>query len=113
MKKDILICGVGGQGILSIATIIGEDHSSLRHGRRIYGAFCRDHRDGSEGRLCHKPCEDRRGGFFAADPGRRGGSYDSLRALGGGKEYKKLKQGRSRDSQFRAGKALFRRGKRI
>lgn len=24
MKKDIIICGVGGQGILSIATIIGE-----------------------------------------------------------------------------------------
>ena len=24
MKKDIILCGVGGQGILSIATIIGE-----------------------------------------------------------------------------------------
>ncbi len=24
MKKDIIICGVGGQGILSIATILGE-----------------------------------------------------------------------------------------
>ena len=24
MKKDLIICGVGGQGILSIATIIGE-----------------------------------------------------------------------------------------
>ena len=24
MKKDIILCGVGGQGILSVATIIGE-----------------------------------------------------------------------------------------
>ena len=24
MKKDIILCGVGGQGILSIATVIGE-----------------------------------------------------------------------------------------
>ena len=24
MKTDIILCGVGGQGILSIATIIGE-----------------------------------------------------------------------------------------
>ena len=24
MKKDIILCGVGGQGILSIATIIGQ-----------------------------------------------------------------------------------------
>ena len=24
MKSDIILCGVGGQGILSIATIIGE-----------------------------------------------------------------------------------------
>ncbi len=24
MKTDIILCGVGGQGILSIATVIGE-----------------------------------------------------------------------------------------
>lgn len=24
MKKDIILCGVGGQGILSIATVIGQ-----------------------------------------------------------------------------------------
>lgn len=28
MKKDIILCGVGGQGILSIATIIGEAATS-------------------------------------------------------------------------------------
>lgn len=28
MKKDIILCGVGGQGILSIATVIGEAATS-------------------------------------------------------------------------------------
>lgn len=28
MKKDIILCGVGGQGILSVATIIGEAATS-------------------------------------------------------------------------------------
>ncbi len=30
MKKDIILCGVGGQGILSIATIIGEAATAAR-----------------------------------------------------------------------------------
>lgn len=33
MKTDIILCGVGGQGILSIATIIGE--AALREGLNI------------------------------------------------------------------------------
>ena len=33
MKKDIILAGVGGQGILSIATIIGE--AALQQGLKI------------------------------------------------------------------------------
>ena len=33
MKTDIILCGVGGQGILSIATIIGE--AALQEGLYI------------------------------------------------------------------------------
>lgn len=33
MKKDIILAGVGGQGILSIATVIGE--AALKEGLHI------------------------------------------------------------------------------
>ena len=33
MKTDIILCGVGGQGILSIATVIGE--AAMQEGLNI------------------------------------------------------------------------------
>ena len=33
MKTDIILCGVGGQGILSIATVIGE--AAMKEGLNI------------------------------------------------------------------------------
>lgn len=49
MKTDIILCGVGGQGILSIATIIGEaamnDNLYIKqaevHGMSQRGGMCR------------------------------------------------------------------------
>ena len=50
MKKDIILAGVGGQGILTIATIIGDAAAvaglSLKQCRMGRGARCRRRFDG-------------------------------------------------------------------
>ena len=39
MKKDIILSGVGGQGILSIATVIGK--AALKEGLYMKQSVCR------------------------------------------------------------------------
>ena len=53
MNKDILVCGVGGQGTVLASKLIGL------YGKGRDGTFGGDHRNGAERRKCHEPCEDR------------------------------------------------------
>ena len=68
MKKDILICGVGGQGTVLASKIIAAS--------AMFGSsFGRDDRHGTAGWFGDEPCAYR-GGICTADP--TGGSrYDS------------------------------------
>ena len=52
MNKDILVCGVGGQGTVLASKLIASAY--MRD-----GTFGGDHRYGAERRKCHEPCEDR------------------------------------------------------
>ena len=53
MNKDILVCGVGGQGTVLASKLIASAY--MAKGETVHSAET----IGAERRKCHEPCEDR------------------------------------------------------